>query len=120
MTDTKPALIRGDIVYSRSEQWHGRNGYRIHIEVEELVHPVMRGASLRTHRLWENGGLSSGGAYSWSLIDAIERADYLVQRCISAKNEMLEIRANRLAAENSALRAEIEALKEQREYTEVS
>jgi len=115
MTLLNTLPLRGTIVYCRLEQL----GEKIHIEVEELVKPVRRGATLRTHRVWQNDSLAGYGAWRHSLEDAIAHADYLVTRYYGAKLAILNQRVSRLEVQNAALRAENEALKEKRQYTEV-
>lgn len=114
---------RGPIVYSRYEQ-RLRVGERtrdtITVEVEELVRPVLRGASVRTHRLWQDGSLAGYGAWRHSLEDAVKQADYLIEVDRVAKLSMLEQRVQKLEATISALRAENEALKAGHPYTEVT
>lgn len=113
-----PELNRGEIVYTRLEQTSGpHQQLMLRIEVEQLDRPVLRGASLRTHRLWENGRLAGGGAWRHSLEDAIAQADYLVIWAYGSKLSLLNTRVSRLEAQNAQLKAVIEALKEQREYT---
>lgn len=115
-----PELTRGKIVYQRYEQLRcSRAQLAVHIEVEELAVPALRGASLRTHRVWQNGSLAGGGAWRHSLEDAIAQADYLVIQHYAAKVSVQDQRVNKLEAVNAQLKAELEALKEQRNYTEL-
>ena len=109
-------LVRGRIVYQRLEQ---REPFRINIEVEELVEPVLKGAGLRTHRIWIDGKLGNGHTYQYSLEDAIACADTLVQSYNGTQVSMLWNRVNVLQAANAALKAEVEALREGRYYERI-
>lgn len=110
-----PELTRGPIVYTRVEHLrHMGVELRIYVEVEELEQPVLRGASMRTHRVWQNGRLASGGAWRHRLEDAIDQANYLVTTTYAGQLSMLNQRVSKLEVINAQLRAELEALKEKR------
>jgi hypothetical protein len=113
-----PELTRGKIVFSSRTQHSA--GIFVILEVEELAIPVRRGASMRTHRVWKNGQLASGGAWRHCEDDAIAYAEQLLRYEYSAKLSLANQRICKLEVEAAMLRAENEALKEQRDYTEVS
>lgn len=55
------------------------------LEVEELSDPVLRGASMRTHRVWVNGKIANGAGYQPSLDAAVRACRYLEKQSLADK-----------------------------------
>lgn len=70
-----------------------------HFLVELLDVPVERGAGLRTHRLWHNGGPCTGGQYHYDLDGAIQWATYRLKGDYVERIRWLEHKVHKLEAE---------------------
>lgn len=80
-----PTHPQGEIV------WHLRSGDDVY-QVEKLVTPVLRGAGLRTHRLWRNSGPAVGHQWCYSLEDAQWWAEWLIERDLKMQISLLKTR----------------------------
>lgn len=80
-----PIHPQGEIV------WYLRSGDDLY-QVEHLTTPVLRGAGLRTHRLWYNGSPAVGHQWCYSLDDAKWWAEWLVERDLKIQISRLKTR----------------------------
>lgn len=61
-------------------------------EVEHLTTPVLRGAGMRTHRLWRNGSPAVGHQWCYSLDDAKWWAEWIMERDLKIQVSKLKTR----------------------------
>jgi hypothetical protein len=61
-------------------------------EVERLITPVLRGAGMRTHRLWRNGQPATGHQWCYTLADAQYWAEWIATRDLKLQLSKLKTR----------------------------
>ena len=70
-----------------------------HFQIEELEKPVLKGAGMRTHRLWDNGAPALGGQWAYGLEQARSWANYTTRCSYSSRISFLEMRVHVLESE---------------------
>lgn len=75
--------------------------HHIGVEVEELVEPIQKGASLRTHRLWIDDKPAN---FMWSFESAVREAEFAVQHSVQTQLAYQTQRVQKLEIENARLR----------------
>lgn len=100
VTDYTPPepTIKGRIVHEKTDEL----GHTA--QVEELVVPILRGAGLRTHRLWLDGKPAAGRQWHYCFEDAVEDSEYLFKYGYIERIRWLENRVGRLESELYLLR----------------
>lgn len=93
---SKPA---GEIVWSLRNEDNGDL-----LEVERLDEPVLKGAGLRTHRLWRNGRPEVGCQWHYDLEGAKKWANYRMEADLYRRVEHLKRMVHDLQAECARLR----------------
>ncbi len=81
--------INGSIVKEWIEFGH-------YFQIESLSEPIIKGASERHYRLWDNGKPATGGQWHYSIDNAVARAKYVLLCDYSDRIAYLETRVQNL------------------------